>query len=149
MDGTHFQSIGRIDGHGNSNEIIEYEFSDLNVSPGIYFYQLKQVDFDGTTEYHSILSIQFQGDSENEFIVYPNPSTSHKISIRSNVSVPNPVISIHSLEGKLTYKSKLSAGSNWSLEKTQLNLNSGTYFLKIHDEISGIEIGSSRIKIIE
>ena len=45
-NGNEFESIVTIDGAGNSNEILNYEFEDDNPYPGVSYYKLKQIDFE-------------------------------------------------------------------------------------------------------
>ena len=48
-DGINFKFIGRVSGT-NSSDITSYEFMHLDARPGLNYYQLKQVDFDGQYE---------------------------------------------------------------------------------------------------
>ncbi|MEZ4980276.1 MAG: hypothetical protein R2769_01560 [Saprospiraceae bacterium] len=57
VDGKNYEVIGKVDGAGNSNTIINYFFVDENKSKGLAYYRLKQVDFDGTYEYSAIVSV--------------------------------------------------------------------------------------------
>lgn len=53
-DGSSFEKIGTVNGNGNSVQTIEYSFKDTTVQRGVYYYRLKQVDFDGRFEYSNI-----------------------------------------------------------------------------------------------
>jgi hypothetical protein len=56
-DGVVFYSIIKMDGSGNSQTKIDYEFDDYNIDNNISYYRLKQVDFDGKFRYSDIISI--------------------------------------------------------------------------------------------
>ena len=56
-DGVVFNSIIKIDGSGNSQTKIDYEFDDYNIDNNISYYRLKQVDFDGKFRYSDLISI--------------------------------------------------------------------------------------------
>lgn len=75
-DGTHFDKIGWIDGHGSTNQLMEYNYNDRTVAPNnIYYYRLKQIDFDGISDYSNIVSGTII--SKNGFVVEalrPNPA---------------------------------------------------------------------------
>lgn len=75
-DGVNFQSIGIVQGNGNSSEVNHYSFIDLNNSNNSY-YRLKQIDFDGGFEYSHVVNttslrqgiIITQKENSNEFYV--------------------------------------------------------------------------------
>ncbi|MFY0643605.1 MAG: T9SS type A sorting domain-containing protein [Bacteroidia bacterium] len=74
-NGLDFESIGRVTGAGNSNEVLEYSFIDSKPVIGLVYYQLMQVDYDGTaTPYGPIVLEGSQESSELKF--YPNPTNS-------------------------------------------------------------------------
>lgn len=71
LNAMDFDSIGWVDGHGNSTTLNTYSFDDVNVLNGkTYYYRLKQVDYDGGFEYSEIVSVKF--GEEPEKIVYYN-----------------------------------------------------------------------------
>ena len=70
-----FEDIAVIDGKGNSNALQTYRFLDVNPLAGLSYYRLKQTDFDGTFTNSRIVTVQMNGESDVEFVVYPNPVT--------------------------------------------------------------------------
>ncbi|MGR6086654.1 MAG: T9SS type A sorting domain-containing protein [Arcticibacter sp.] len=48
IDGVNFESIGNVNGSGNSTTAISYEFIDRTSNGLSYYYKLSQTDFDGT-----------------------------------------------------------------------------------------------------
>lgn len=62
-DGISFNTIGRVNGHGNSNQVINYSFDDKYYTERINYYRLKQVDFNGVFKYSETISVK----SENSF----------------------------------------------------------------------------------
>lgn len=73
LDGKNFLNIGKVNGAGTSFTTHNYFFVDETVQKGIAYYRLKQVDFDGTSEYSDVVSV-FMDPSNPEVKVYPNPS---------------------------------------------------------------------------
>ncbi|MDW7679925.1 MAG: cohesin domain-containing protein, partial [bacterium] len=69
-----WQSIGFISGAGTTALPQFYQYTDRKLSPGQYFYRLKQIDFDGEFAFSAAMSGQI---SAPEFMVlhqnYPNP----------------------------------------------------------------------------
>jgi hypothetical protein len=57
IDGTIFDVLGVVNGAGTSNDILNYQFTDYNVSKQINYYRLKQTDFDGVSNYTDLISI--------------------------------------------------------------------------------------------
>ncbi|MFW5725715.1 MAG: hypothetical protein ACOCX0_04640, partial [Bacteroidota bacterium] len=56
-DGIDFESLGIIAGAGNSNELLSYSFTDNAPRAGINYYQIRQTDFDGQTDYSQLLAV--------------------------------------------------------------------------------------------
>ena len=55
---ANWESIGFIEGHGNSNSPKYYHYTDKNIQrSGTYNYKLKQIDNDGSYEYSNIINI--------------------------------------------------------------------------------------------
>ncbi|ANQ47763.1 T9SS type A sorting domain-containing protein [Flammeovirga sp. MY04] len=75
-DGRHFNKIGEVDGNGNSNVTIEYDFVvDHAHSVKYKKYRLKQVDFDGAFEYSNVVTINTHNLIHGtELSLYPVPA---------------------------------------------------------------------------
>ena len=70
-DGIDFQDVGKVDGHGDSKELVHYKFKVMHPPLGVSYYRLKQVDLDGKENFSAIaLANWFPG---NTIKVYPNP----------------------------------------------------------------------------
>ncbi|HXH20319.1 MAG TPA: T9SS type A sorting domain-containing protein [Chitinophagales bacterium] len=76
-DGVNFTQIGWRDGAGNSSSTLTYGFPDHQVVPNqLYYYRLKQIDFDGTPDLTYIVSAMIV--KQNVFTIgefIPNPSS--------------------------------------------------------------------------
>ncbi|MBP7511889.1 MAG: T9SS type A sorting domain-containing protein [Bacteroidia bacterium] len=87
VDGIFFETIGQVNGSGNSSTVLKYSFIDYNYKNITFYYRLSQQDFDGTTTKSKIIKIE--GDCFNnigkEFVLYPNPSKEKlNLSIKLN-----------------------------------------------------------------
>ena len=75
-DAKSFETIGRLEGKGNSATTQTYEYID---EPGaqaeLTYYRLRQVDSDGRLSYSRIVSIRHGIADVLSMIVYPNPAT--------------------------------------------------------------------------
>jgi len=58
LDGMSWMLLDVIQGNGNSNELLEYQYTDEKISESKY-YLLSQTDYDGTTEYFEPIYIQY------------------------------------------------------------------------------------------
>ena len=55
---SEFETVGFVDGHGNSNSPKEYSFKDENITAGTYKYRLRQIDNDGQFKYSKVVEIE-------------------------------------------------------------------------------------------
>ncbi len=79
-----WESIGRVEGQGYSEVLVDYLFIDKNlpVSGGNIFYRLKQNDFNGDFSYSETRGIQVEPLSGTKFWrVYPNPTDGDPFTI--------------------------------------------------------------------
>ncbi len=57
LDGVHFQTIGLVMGAGISRIARHYTFTHGSPAAGYNYYRLRQVDFDGRTEYTPVMAV--------------------------------------------------------------------------------------------
>ncbi|MEH0157248.1 hypothetical protein V6R21_24255 [Limibacter armeniacum] len=69
-DGKNFEIIGSVNGNGDSQARIDYEFIDTNAPKGTVYYRLKQVDYNGKFEYFNL----FIKDSADKYLDITNLS---------------------------------------------------------------------------
>jgi hypothetical protein len=128
-NGYQFDSIGFVEGKGNSNQLSNYRYFDYqptNGKSGIVYYRLKQVDHDGKFELSETKVIIFEG-LESEIVVYPNP-TSDFIKIQTYDSVSYSY-SIYSITGKLYQSGTLTNNTQLDVK----DLPKGIFLLKIYN----------------
>ena len=69
-----WSTVDFVEGHGNSNSIKHYSFTDNVSLSGKYSYRLKQVDIDGMYEYSNLIEVTVGTPSKFEVAQnYPNP----------------------------------------------------------------------------
>lgn len=98
IDGKSFETIGIVEGNGNSTELIEYNYVDLDVSTA--YYRLKQIDYDLNFEYSDVILIE----NESSSISIIQNLTSNQFLITGN---GNYTINLFSVNGKLIFKKEL------------------------------------------
>ncbi len=127
-DLTNYESIGTVNGAGNSNTIKNYLFNDKtmnNIREHYIYYRLKQVDFNGNYEYSNIRVIE-NNEVDNEIIIYPQPVKDVlKIKTKELYQYRFEIIDAN---GRLVLK-----GSNYNVEAEIdiSSLKSGSYYLNI------------------
>ena len=129
-----FYTIGFVEGNGTSTEISNYAFTDNNLQLGTYYYRLKQIDFDGSSEFSNEVMVEVT--TPYSFTLnqnYPNPfnpSTNIKFNIPTSSYVN---LSVYNLVGEKVgeiVNEILPAGKhNFSFDAG--NLPSGIYIAKL------------------
>ena len=84
-----FETIGFVEGHGNSNSPNSYSFVDSDNLSGVVKYRLKQIDVDGGFEYSNIVTLSPIEKTEFKLSQnYPNPFNPSTII---NYTVPTTI----------------------------------------------------------
>jgi len=107
-----FETIGMIEGQGNSIQAVDYRFIDDGfTSAGRYcYYRIKQVDLDGQHNYSKVVSIKL--DADNSLSIFPNPfSDAIQISTRSVVD-QEFTVAVHDVFGKVVLRENFQQNSN-------------------------------------
>ena len=126
-----WQTLGFVNGRGNSTVINHYSFLDQNVANGNYTYRLKQVDYNGTYTFSSEISIEIL--AANTFMLhqnYPNPfnpTTLIKYSLPSDEYVTLKVFDVLGREAAILVNEKQGVGEHMVVFNAA-QLSSGIYF---------------------
>jgi Secretion system C-terminal sorting domain len=70
--GSRFEKIGFVAGNGTTSKTQRYTFKDDKSPNGVTYYRLKQLDFDGRSEYSKTIVITRK--AKDAVSVYPNPT---------------------------------------------------------------------------
>jgi hypothetical protein len=74
-DGQTFVDLGRINGAGNSTQILNYSFDDMNPAEGTNYYRLKQTDYNGQSTWSNMISLDFHRGNMSVNNIHPNPTS--------------------------------------------------------------------------
>lgn len=88
-DGRKFTVIGQVKGAGNSFVEQKYRFEDSRPLPGLNYYRLAQVDYDGTVHRYEVASAMYEQKSQMQ--VYPNPVATGPIYVEYKLAQSGPV----------------------------------------------------------
>lgn len=130
-DARQFYTVGRVDGAGNSNSIVNYIFKDLEQTCYDSFYRLKQVDFNGVFKYSEIITINCYVNSEPIISVFPNPFDGRNININTNTIIENVKIEIYDATGRTMYKTIINQIDDNSHLTLYNKLKPGVYTIKL------------------
>ncbi len=73
-NGQHWQSIGQVNGAGNSSVLLSYNLFDQNPLNGVSYYRLKQTDFNGDFTYSDPESVYRNQQDATAPVIFPNPA---------------------------------------------------------------------------
>ncbi len=129
-----WQTMGFINGSGNSTVINHYSFTDQNVTYGKYTYRLKQIDYNGSSTYSSEVNVEVL--PINTFTLsqnYPNPfnpSTIIKYSIPSDQFVTLKIYDVLGREAE-TLVNEAQVRGEYTISFNASRLSSGIYYYSI------------------
>ncbi|MDF7812164.1 T9SS type A sorting domain-containing protein [Hymenobacter sp. YC55] len=117
-----FQTIGRVSGQGTTSQGHTYSWIDKQPLPGLSYYRLRQLDYDGTESFSPVVVVQQSTELAASF--FPNPS--------SGLVTLAPVLGevqyrvINTL-GQTVLTGRSSGGSTVDVQ----SLRAGSYFLEL------------------
>jgi len=126
-DGTTFQSIDTVKGHGNSSSIIYYQYTDDTPVNGIAYYRLIQEDYNGNQTISSLASVT--NDQSLTATVYPNPFDKYVNLMVSAKEIYKVQVQITDLTGKVLYYSDRYTTNEGILIGQELS--TGMYILEV------------------
>ncbi|NME70309.1 T9SS type A sorting domain-containing protein [Flammeovirga aprica] len=143
IDGENWSSLKVIDGAGNSNVRLDYEFIDkAPVLNQVSYYRLVQIDFDGTTTVFDPVQVYMEGEEVADVTVYPNPVQDGKVNVLLKSWKGDVEINLYTALGYKVLSDKWSYGDS-QVKQLQLHkLPRGVYVLKLK---SGKTVRSTRL----
>ena len=133
-DGANYKEIFFIRGNGTTTNRNDYSYLDESVNSGVYYYRLKQIDFDGSVEYIKTVAIDL--GMPKTFLLeqnYPNPFNP-KTKIRYQIPEREFVsLIVYNILGKeiTTLINNVKLPGKYDIEFDGSNLSSGVYFYKL------------------
>lgn len=103
-NGVDFEEIARVEGAGNSTDTNDYTHLDEKPYNGISYYRIKQVDFDGKSDYSEIRIIKID---LGELVLYPNPTKDQLNIAFADILNGEVDLSIYNVSGQLMFDGKI------------------------------------------
>lgn len=133
-DGKNFADAGLVFAFGNTNDIMNYTFTDMiNTQDKVIYYRLRTVDADGKFDYSATRIIRTGKQAENtvSILTYPNPVTS-ELRITIPGSWQGKKVTYELLNANAQVTKKAETGSASQTETMNVNsLTPGLYVVKV------------------
>lgn len=133
-DGRNFQRIATVASRasgGNSSSVLDYQYSDA-AGNGLYFYRLRQVDFDGHSTYSTVVRLDDRSATGIIAGFFPNPAGRQlQATLQSDVAQRAQLRIVDAAGRTVQARSEqLGAGTN-SVAFDLSTLAPGTYLLQV------------------
>lgn len=151
-DSKEWRNIGTVSGAGTTSRISSYQLLDQTPTSGNFsfsgtiYYRLKQIDFDGTSNYSKTITVDWSEVVDTKIAVSPNPfSRNLRISVNSSKTIP-VTLHIQNLIGEnyVTKFIQLEEGANEITLDDTGSMPGGIYLLHLEQQQ-----GSQYVKIIK
>jgi hypothetical protein len=130
-DGAQWQTVKKVNGAGNSNNILNYESYDEAPLEGTSYYRLKQTDFDGTTTYSNVQAVTF-APVAGVISIYPVPNTGNTINFKGIADYKNHELAVVNAGGAVVFNTVLVKAS------AELPaLQPGLYIIRVKNKMTG------------
>ncbi|HEY4652840.1 MAG TPA: T9SS type A sorting domain-containing protein [Pontibacter sp.] len=138
-DGRTFDQIATIAGAGNSSIKQRYSHTDPVSRTGMYYYRLRQVDYDGTATFSKTISVQLKAlPGGGQMAVFPNPAAGNSVTVSvagTGADVNGGSLQIVDMSGRVVYTYPVTAGSREvNVPLPALRLPKGMYVVNLLHE---------------
>ncbi|MEO8086361.1 MAG: T9SS type A sorting domain-containing protein, partial [Bacteroidota bacterium] len=125
-----FETVGEVDGAGNSTAVLGYSFIDEHPYMAVSYYRLKQTDFNGEFSYSKTVAVDIN-KNKSGVLVYPNPTTDHLIISFSAAEKEKYYIKLFDAAGRLIISKQGEALEDGNvIDVNTTNLPGGIYSLQ-------------------
>jgi hypothetical protein len=131
-----WKQIAFVAGAGMSNAPRDYSYVDAGLAPGSYAYRIKQINTDGSFEYHSAVEVMI-GSVPMVLSLSPNypnpfnPSTTIQFTVPENGQVTLKIYNVIGQEVATLYNGIAAAGQVQQVTFNASNLPSGLYISRL------------------
>jgi photosystem II stability/assembly factor-like uncharacterized protein len=133
-DGQQFETIGKVKAAGNSSAVLQYTFEDSEISNGIVYYRIKEIDLNGVFKYSLVEHIE-RTDKDFHASNFPNPFdefTTLHFDLEYEGLVEIVVFNMQGIKVAEVFNGSLKKGThNMELDANTYNLAEGKYICKI------------------
>lgn len=134
-DANNWTVVGFVSGAGNSQTQINYQYTDMNLSSGTYYYKLRQVDFDNNSAFSKIAQVTIDGGLMLELLQNrPNPFTSTTIVGMVIPTAGRVQLLLYDQMGRQVQilMDEFKAPGTYQVQVNKNGLGSGIYYYKMN-----------------
>ena len=131
-DGADFGTLAEVNGRGTTAFLSNYEYYHSPPTPGIQYYRLRQVDFDGSFAYSDVLAVNFAVSALLDFSIAPNPARQQLEILLSQIPQQTIKIVLTNPLGQ-TQSLNYEALGNSLQVALPAQLSTGLYWLQVYD----------------
>ncbi|MEZ4774091.1 MAG: LamG-like jellyroll fold domain-containing protein [Bacteroidia bacterium] len=127
-DQQSWNNLGKVTAAGTSSKPENYQFTDTQPIPGLAYYRLRQVDFDGKYQYSPTIAVNLY---EGIISVYPNP-VEDQMFVTISDNHPYELI-LSDIHGKFIMRRVVTPGTH---PVSLAGLSPGIYYINIRNRFS-------------
>lgn len=134
-DGRTFENLAFVEGHGTTLEAQDYRFDDKTVRQNVlYYYRLKQVDYDGQAEYSDLVTLKVEGQAQAGAF-YPNPAIGGITKLDYQATTAGELlVTVYNINGQAVAEWVRSVDSGLNvLDMNFSALSAGNYFVRLEN----------------
>jgi hypothetical protein len=133
IDAKYWEGFQIVSGAGNSTVQNDYMTIDDSPSPGINYYRLMQVDFDGTIAYSPTVAVEI--NSSNVFYVMPNPALDKAELVFGNSGKQKLQLTIYNMQGNPVSRETITPERGLNKHELSISdLDKGMYYIVLENE---------------
>lgn len=143
VNGAKYQTVGFVRGNGNSNVVKTYSFTDAHGTTGNICYRLKQIDFNGASEFSKVACVNVELEKTTAVFTTPNPFNGSLHLKYNSLTEGAANVQIIDMLGKTHQNVNMNVikGENTLTLDTD-SLPVGIYFIRV---TNGAEVTTQRI----
>ncbi len=126
LDGTTFESIGKVKGKGTTGTLQQYNFLHSSITKNKHYYQLKQIDFSGASTLSQVIMLTTEINNDPPFF-FPNPFQD-KLTIQLSTDKLDTQIKVYNTLGSIYYQGETD--EHFVIISTN-HFPSGLYFIEV------------------
>lgn len=135
FDGKNFFEVATITGAGDSEELLDYSFTDRTATEllgnGTAYYRLSQTDYDGTTNVAKIIQVELTGKNLFDVIRVAQSETDMTLDFVAPTN-GTATVDVYDLNGRRLVRNAAAAGEGFnSIVVDKAALTSGLYVLHL------------------
>ncbi len=138
VDGTDFQTLGRVEGNNQGVTTSEYYFLDEAPQNGYNYYRLRAVDLDKKENVLGPVFVEYRKPDRVHITVFPTQVENGHINVNFDFQLPEQSwVTLVASNGQVVSETELDNSQN-SIKLSVDDLNKGIYFVKYNTEDSVI-----------